>query len=167
MKMILVLCAVLAFAVRTSSQTPPVQLAIDPVSQKDAPVQIVGIEGSGDNALYAVTIKNGTDKYIQDFYITWTVFRPVNCAATGPACACPRIQHMSRTSQSAHAVDRSLLRPLSIGFSIRIWAWVEVPASSSRTNRRKLHRGFPARRCLKWPRNIMPRRCGCRWASLT
>jgi hypothetical protein len=112
MKMILVLCAVLAFAVRTSSQTPPVQLAIDPVSQKDAPVQIVGIEGSGDNALYAVTIKNGTDKYIQDFYITWTVFRPVNCAATGPACACPRIQHMSRTSQSAHAVDRSLFTSL-------------------------------------------------------
>ena len=104
---ILVLCALLAFAVRTSGQT--VQLAIDPVIQKDAPVQVAGIEGNGDNTLYAVTVKNVTDKYVQDFNVTWTAFRPVNCAASGPA---PRIQQVTTVAQSAYAVNRSLLTSL-------------------------------------------------------
>ena len=108
MKNILMLCA-LAFAVRASGQLPPVQLAIDPVIQKDAPIQVAAIEGNGDNALYAVTIKNVTDKYIQDFFITWAAFRPVNCAASGPA---PRIQQMTRWASSAYAVDRSLFTSL-------------------------------------------------------
>lgn len=108
MKNILMLCA-LAFAVRASGQLPPVQLAIDPVIQKDAPIQVAAIEGNGDNALYVVTIKNVTDKYIQDFFITWTAFRPVNCAASGPA---PRIQQMTRWASSAYAVDRSLFTSL-------------------------------------------------------
>lgn len=86
-----------------------VQLVIDPIIQKDAPVQIVGIEGNGDNALYTVTIKNATDKYVQDFNVTWTAFRPVNCAASGPA---PRIQHMTRWASSAHAIDRGLFTSL-------------------------------------------------------
>jgi hypothetical protein len=85
------------------------QLVIGPVYQTDAPIQIVGIDGNGDNALYAVTIKSATDKYIQDFYITWTAFRPVNCAVSGPA---PRIQHMTRWASSAHAVDHSLFTTL-------------------------------------------------------
>jgi hypothetical protein len=108
MKTIL-LCVGLAFAVRGSGQTPPVQLVIDPVIQKDAPVQVVGIEGNGDNALYAVIIKNATDKYVGDIAVTWTAFRPVNCAASGPA---RRIEQMTRVSQSAHAVDRSLFTSL-------------------------------------------------------
>jgi hypothetical protein len=95
---------------QASGQTPqPVQLAIDPVIQKDAPVQIVGSAENGDNVLYAVTIKNATDKYIQDFEITWTAFRPVNCAVSGPA---PRIQQMTRVGQSAWAVDRGLMASL-------------------------------------------------------
>src|SRR5882762_6753393 len=95
------LCAVLAFALPASGQTPPVQLVIGPVFQKDAPVQVVGISENGDNALYAVTIKNETDKYIQNFDITWTAFRPVNCAAVGPAS---RIEQMTRWASTAHAV---------------------------------------------------------------
>ena len=63
------------------------------VLQKDAPVQIVGITPSGDNELATVTIKNTTDRYVQDMSITWTVFRPVNCAASGSA---PRIQQATR-----------------------------------------------------------------------
>ncbi len=59
------------------------------VLQKDAPVQIVTITPSSDNELATVTIKNTTDRYVQDMSITWTVFRPVNCAASGSA---PRIQ---------------------------------------------------------------------------
>ncbi len=109
MKKILMFCVVLAFAVRTSSQTPPVQLVIDPVIQKDAPVQVVGFEGNGDNALYTVIIKNVTDKYVQDFTITWTAFRPVNCATSGPA---PRIGQMTRWASTAHAVDRGLITSL-------------------------------------------------------
>ena len=109
MKNVLMLCAVLAFAVPASGQTPPVQLAIDPVIQKDAPMQIVGIERNGDNALYVITIKNVADKYIQGFYVTWTAFRPVNCAVSGPA---PRIGHMTRWASSAYAVDRSLFTSL-------------------------------------------------------
>jgi hypothetical protein len=100
----------LTFTILTSGQTAqPVQLVIDPVIQKDAPVQVVGIEGNGDNAFYAVTIKNAADKYIQDFFLTWTAFRPVNCAASGPA---PRIQQMTRVAQSAYAVERGLFTSL-------------------------------------------------------
>jgi len=63
------------------------------VLQKDAPVQIVTITPSSDNELATVTIKNTTDRYVQDMSITWTVFRPVNCAASGSA---PRIQQATR-----------------------------------------------------------------------
>jgi hypothetical protein len=101
----ILMLAVFAFAV-ASGQTPqPAELVIGPVFQKDAPVQIVSIAENGDNALYAVTIKNSTDKYIQDFNITWTAFRPVNCAVSGPA---PRIEQMTRWASSATARDRSL-----------------------------------------------------------
>ena len=109
-KFVVVTALILTFTILTFGQTPqPVQIVIDRVIQKDAPVQVVGIEGNGDNALYAVTIKNATDKYIQDFYITWTAFRPVNCAASGPD---PRIQQMTRVAQSAYAVERGLFTSL-------------------------------------------------------
>jgi hypothetical protein len=68
------------------------------VLQKDAPVQIVSIRPSGDNELATVTIKNTTDRYVQDMIITWTVFRPVNCAASGSA---PRIDLATRITTSA------------------------------------------------------------------
>src|SRR5580704_3526889 len=109
-KFAVVTALILTFTILTSGQTPqPVQLVIDPVIQKDAPVQVTGIEGNGDNALCTVTIKNATDKYVQDFSVTWTAFRPVNCAASGPA---PRIQQIERWASSAHAVDRSLFTSL-------------------------------------------------------
>jgi len=75
---------------------------IHAVLQKDAPVQIVSITPSGDNELATVTIKNITDRYVQDMSITWTVFRPVNCAAGGSA---PRIQQATRITSSADAKD--------------------------------------------------------------
>src|SRR5258708_9707748 len=68
------------------------------VLQKDAPVQIVGVRPSGDNELATVTIKNTTDRYVQNMMITWTVFRPVNCATSGSA---PRIQQATRITSSA------------------------------------------------------------------
>src|ERR1700738_16307 len=103
-KFVVVTALILTFTILTSGQTPqPVQLVIDPVIQKDAPVQVVGIEGNGDNALYTVTIKNATDKYVQDFNVTWTAFRPVHCAASGPA---PRIGPRERYTLPAHAVAR-------------------------------------------------------------
>jgi hypothetical protein len=109
MKWIAVLLC-LTFTIRAPGQTPqPVQLAIDPVIQKDAPVQMVSIRPAGDNFLASVTVKNATDKYVHDFGITWTIFRPVNCAASGPA---PRIEQASRVAQSAHAEDRGWLRGL-------------------------------------------------------
>ncbi len=80
-----------------------VQLAIDPVVQKDAPVQIVSIQPSGDNALATVTVKNATDRPIEDFMVSWSVFRPVNCALSGPA---PRLQHTGSGGRSAHAEAR-------------------------------------------------------------
>jgi hypothetical protein len=109
MKKYWVVCAVFAFALPASGQTPPVQLVVTPVLQKDAPVLVVGIEGNGDNVLYTVTIKNATDKYVQDFWVTWTAFRPVNCAASGPA---PRLEQMARTSHSANAADRGFFTSL-------------------------------------------------------
>ena len=72
------------------------------VLQKDAPVQIVSVTPSGDNELATVTIKNTTDRYVQNMMITWTVFRPVNCATSGSA---PRIQQATRSTTSA-SVDR-------------------------------------------------------------
>jgi hypothetical protein len=109
-KFVVVTALILAFTILTSGQAAqPVQLVVGPVIQKDAPIQVAGIEGNGDNALYAVTIKNVTDKYIQDFDITWTAFRPVNCAVSGPA---PRIEQIERWASSAHAVDRSFFTSL-------------------------------------------------------
>jgi len=72
------------------------------VLQKDAPVQIVTITPSSDNELATVTIKNTTDRYVQDMSITWTVFRPANCAASGSA---PRIDLATRIASSADAKD--------------------------------------------------------------
>ena len=115
-KFVVVTALILTFTILTSGQTPqPVQLVIDPVIQKDAPVQVVGIKENGDNALAAVIIKNTTDKYVQDFDITWTAFRPVNCAASGPAL---RIQQMKRVGRSAYAEDCGPNpRPLPPGYA--------------------------------------------------
>jgi hypothetical protein len=115
-KFVVVTALILTFTILTFGQTPqPVQLVIDPVIQKDAPVQVVGIRENSDNALAAVVIKNTTDKYVQDFVITWIAFRPVNCAASGPA---PRIQQMTGVGRSAYAEDRGPNpRPLPPGHS--------------------------------------------------
>jgi len=82
---------------------PRVQLAIDPVVQMDAPVQIVSIKPSGDNELATVTVKNNTDRTIENFEVAWSVFRPVNCAVSGPA---PRLQPTGGGGQSAYAEAR-------------------------------------------------------------
>ncbi len=70
------------------------------VLQKDAPVQIVSVTPKGDNLLATVAIKNTTDRYVQNMMITWTVFRPMNCAASGGA---PRIDLATRIASSADA----------------------------------------------------------------
>ncbi|SRR5713101_18829 len=80
-----------------------VQLAIDPVVQTDAPVQIVSITPTGDNMLATVTVKNATDRSIEDFTVAWSLFRPVNCAVNGPA---PRLQHLMREGRLTHAEVR-------------------------------------------------------------
>jgi hypothetical protein len=79
---IVLLCLTLA---PRAGQPPLVELTIDPVIQKDAPVQVVAIKATGANVLAPVTVKNMTDKYVQDLTITWSMFRPVNCAVSGPA----------------------------------------------------------------------------------
>lgn len=73
------------------------------VLQKDAPVQIVSITETLDNLLASVTVKNTTDRYVQDFTVTWTVFRPANCAASGTA---PRMAHVMREGQQVYAQAR-------------------------------------------------------------
>jgi hypothetical protein len=115
-KFVVLTALILTFTILTFGQTPqPVQIVIDRVIQRDAPVQVVGIKENGDNALATVIIKNTTDKYVQEFDITWTVFRPVNCAASGPA---PRIQQMTREGRSAYAEDRGPNpRPLPPGYT--------------------------------------------------
>jgi hypothetical protein len=87
----------------TGHVVPFVQLAIDPMVQADAPVQIVSIKPARDNVLATVTVKNNTARPVMDFDISWSVFRPANCAVSGPA---PRLQPMGSTSTSAHAEDR-------------------------------------------------------------
>jgi hypothetical protein len=92
---------ILTFTMMTSGQTAlSVQLVIDLVIQKDAPVQIVAVKETGDNTLATVIVKNATDRYVQDFTITWTIFRPVNCAESGPA---PRIQQAIREGHQIYA----------------------------------------------------------------
>jgi hypothetical protein len=82
---------------------PFIQLAIDPMVQADAPVQIVSIKPARDNVLATVTVKNNTARPVMDFDISWSVFRPANCAVSGPA---PRLQHMGGGGGSAHAEAR-------------------------------------------------------------
>jgi len=78
------------------------QIAIDPMVQLDAPVQIVTIQPSGDNLLATIIVKNNTDRAIDDFDVGWAAFRPANCAIGGPA----PLQHMAGGGQSAHAEAR-------------------------------------------------------------
>jgi hypothetical protein len=86
-----------------TSERPPKLLivarggTVQAIPQKDAPVQIVSITPTEDNLLASVVVKNATDRYVQDFGITWIIFRPVNCAESGPS---PRIQQASTESQS-------------------------------------------------------------------
>jgi hypothetical protein len=88
--------------------------------QMFAPVWLFGLAAcasitpSGDNELATVTIKNTTDRYVQDMGITWTTFRPVNCAASGTAT---RIQLATRFTSSACAEDRRGPGPLPAGHS--------------------------------------------------
>jgi hypothetical protein len=67
-------------------------------------VQIVSVAETLDNLLASVTVKNAPDRYVQDFTITWSVFRPANCAASGPA---PRFLQATRVSQQMHAESYS------------------------------------------------------------
>ena len=72
--------------------------------QPNAPVQIVSVTPRGDNLLYRVLVKNNTDRYVQDFGVTWIVFRPANCTASGrPA---PRIASVSKTAVRGTGEDR-------------------------------------------------------------
>lgn len=87
----------------TGRVVPFVQLAIDPMVQVDAPVQIVSIKPAGDNVLATVTVKNTTDRPIEEFDVAWAIFQPANCAVSGPS---PRLQRMGGGSQSAHAEVR-------------------------------------------------------------
>jgi hypothetical protein len=80
------------------------EFPVQAVLQKDAPVQIVSVAETLDNLLASVTVKNTTDRYVQDFTITWTIFRPANCATSGPA---PRIQQATREGQQIHATGYS------------------------------------------------------------
>jgi len=84
-----------------ASLSPP---EVHVARQNDAPVQIVSITPYGNNLLARVIVKNNTDRYVQDFAITWTVFRPANCTASGrPA---PRIAEVSKTGVQCYAEDR-------------------------------------------------------------
>jgi hypothetical protein len=80
-----------------------IEFPVQAVLQKDAPVQIVSVTETLDNLLASVTVKNTTDRYVQDFTVTWTVFRPANCAASGTA---PRMAHVMREGQEVHAEAR-------------------------------------------------------------
>jgi hypothetical protein len=67
MNMLIALFA--AWLLAGCASLPTVQIAIDPVVQTDAPVQIVRIQPRGDNTLAAVTVKNATDRSIEDFTV--------------------------------------------------------------------------------------------------
>ena len=67
--------------------------------QPDAPVQIISVKANKDNLLATITVKNMTDRPIEDFDIGWSIFRPANCATTGPA----QLQQMGGGGRSAHA----------------------------------------------------------------
>ena len=95
------LAVILLFAGCASVRHGP--LVVDPMVQLDAPVQIVTIQPSGDNLLATITVKNTTDRPIDDFMVGWAAFRPVNCAVSGPA---PQLERMAAGSQSAHAEMR-------------------------------------------------------------
>ena len=82
---------------------PAVELATDAMAQTDAPVQIVSIAANGDNLLATVTVKSNTDRPVMDFDISWSIFRPANCALGTPD---PRLRRMGSGGTSARAEDR-------------------------------------------------------------
>jgi hypothetical protein len=73
---------------------------VQAIPQKDAPVQIVGITPTEENLLASVVVRNATDRYVQDFDITWIIFRPANCAISGSS---PRIQQASMEGHQIYA----------------------------------------------------------------
>lgn len=91
---------VLRLVACASQQAQEVYIAPQP----NAPVQIVSVIPRGKSLLARVIVKNNTDRYVQDFGIAWTIFRPANWTASGrPA---PRIAPVSRTATNAYAEDR-------------------------------------------------------------
>jgi hypothetical protein len=92
---------IFAFTIQAFGQAPPVQIVMDPVIvQKNAPIQIVSIKADGDNTLATMVVKNATDHYIQSFNIVWSVFRPANCATSGPA---PQLQQLKSEGHQVYA----------------------------------------------------------------
>lgn len=75
------------------------------VPQPAAPVEITKIVPGRENLLAYVTVRNNTDRYVQDFTIAWIVFRPVGCAISGPA---PWIGGVERTETQAYAEQRGM-----------------------------------------------------------
>jgi hypothetical protein len=100
---VLCIAALVALPLAGCASGRLVTLAIDPVVEKDAPVQIVSIQPAGDNLLATVTVKNTTSRDVQGFDVAWAILRPVGCAVSGPA---PRLQRIGSESQSAHAEKR-------------------------------------------------------------
>jgi hypothetical protein len=102
---------ILTFTIRTSGQAPQPEIAVAPIVQKGAPIEIVSIKADGTNTLATVVLKNTTNHYIQYFDIIWTAFRPANCATNDAAAPLQQLKseghQVSATTPGAqNASDR-------------------------------------------------------------
>ena len=71
-----------------------------------------------DNLLASVVVKNATDRNVQDFDITWIIFRPANCAISGSS---PRIQQASGEGHQIYAENPSPPLPRGQSWGDRVF----------------------------------------------
>jgi hypothetical protein len=109
-KEILLSTSLLAIASVVTGFAEPL-LSIQIIAQSNAPLEIVRIEPSGDNLFASVIVKNRTDRYVQDFDVAWSLFRPANCDVNSSAT----LQPIMAGSQSAYAEIPHERRPLPPG----------------------------------------------------
>jgi len=79
------LAPLIAFAFLTGCAKTP-RFTVHAIAQ-DGPVQTVSIVPDGDNLLAHITVKNTTDRPVENFTITYAIVRPKNCVVNAESSA--------------------------------------------------------------------------------
>lgn len=114
-----ILVASVLLAGCASVQPSPVHI----VSQPGAPVAIVSIFARDYSLLGSVVVKNRTDRVIESFEVTWSIYCPAKCRDSDP-----RLQEVTGHGQRVCAERRGIWKPHG-------WLWPVRPLLPHETTR--------------------------------